>query len=68
MGFVIQAVRRQGGGRPPYRAYSGRADNAARGRLGAKVAVGGLRDTAWLHGGSVPRARTGAATGWAKIP
>jgi len=68
MGFVIQAVRRQGGGRPSYRACSGRADNAARGRLGAKVAVGGLRETAWLHGGSLPRARTGAATGRAETP
>ena len=45
MGFVIQAVVRQGGGRPSYRAYSGRADNAARGRLGAKIAIVGLRDT-----------------------
>ena len=41
MGFVIRAVVRQGGGRPSYRAYSGRSDNAAGGRLGAKTAVGG---------------------------
>jgi hypothetical protein len=46
MGFVIQAVVRQGGGRPSYRAYSGRTDNAADGRLGATTAVGGLQDTA----------------------
>ena len=46
MGFAIQAAVRQGGGRPSYRAYSGRSDNAAGGRLGAKTAVGGLQDTA----------------------
>jgi hypothetical protein len=46
VGFVIQAVVRQGGGRSSYRAYSGRADNAAGGRLGAKSAIMGLRDTA----------------------
>jgi hypothetical protein len=38
MGFVIRAVVRQGGGRPSYRAYSGRTDNAAGGRPGAKTA------------------------------
>ena len=46
MGFVIRAVVRRGGGRPSYRAYSGRADNEAGGRPGAKTAIGGLRDTA----------------------
>ena len=46
MAFVIQAVVRQGGGRPSYRAYSGRTDNAAGGRLGANAAVMGLQDTA----------------------
>jgi len=44
MGFVIQTVVRQGGGRPSYRAYSGRADNAAGGRLGAKSAIVGSQD------------------------
>jgi hypothetical protein len=46
MAFVIQVVVRQGGGRPSYRAYSGRAGNAAGGRLGAKGAVEGCGDTA----------------------
>ena len=46
MGFVIQAAVRQGGGRPSHRVYSGRSDNAAGGWLGAKIAVGGLPDTA----------------------
>ena len=46
MGFVIQAAVRQGVGRPSYRAYSGRVDNAAGGRLGAKTAIVGSRDTA----------------------
>ena len=46
MAFVIQAVVRQGGGRPSYRAYSGRADNAAGARLGAKAAVVGFPNTA----------------------
>ena len=46
MGFVIQAVVRQGGSRPSCRAYPGRADNAAGCRLGAKTAVEGLQDTA----------------------
>jgi len=46
MGFAIQAVVRQGIGRPSYRVSSGRADNAAGGRLGAKSAIVGLRDTA----------------------
>ena len=46
MAFVIQAVVRQGGGRPSYRAYSGRADNTAGGRLGAKATVEGFGDTA----------------------
>ena len=46
MAFVIQPAVRQGGGRPSYRAYSGRTDNAAGGRPGAKTAIGGLRDTA----------------------
>ena len=46
MGFVIQTVVRQGGGRASYRVYSGRADNAAGGCLGAKTAVMGLQDTA----------------------
>ena len=46
MGFVIQLVVRQGGGRPSYRAYSGRADNAAGGRLGANTAIVGFEDTA----------------------
>jgi hypothetical protein len=45
MGFVIQPVVRQGGGRPSYRVYSGRGDNAAGGRLSAKTAVEGLQDT-----------------------
>jgi hypothetical protein len=45
MGFVMGTTRRHGVGRPSYRAYSGRADNAARGRLGAKIAIVGLRDT-----------------------
>ena len=43
---MIQEVVRQGEGRPSYRAYSGRADNAAGGRLGAKAAVVGCRDAA----------------------
>jgi hypothetical protein len=43
---VIQAAVRQGGGRPSYLAYSGRADNAAGGSLGANAAVVGLQDTA----------------------
>jgi len=46
MAFVIQPAVRQGGGRPSYRAYSGRADNAAGDRLGADAAVMGLQDTA----------------------
>ena len=46
MGFVIQAAVRQGGGRPSYRVYSGRADNTAGGRLGANAAVKGISDTA----------------------
>ena len=46
MVFVIQQAARQGGRRPSYRAYSGRADNAAGGRLGADAAVVGLQDTA----------------------
>ena len=46
MGFVIQAVVRQGGGRPSYRAYSGRADNAAGGRLGVNAAVSGFPNMA----------------------
>jgi hypothetical protein len=46
MGFVIQPVVRQGGGRPSYRPYSGRADNAVGGRLGAKTAVTDLQDMA----------------------
>jgi hypothetical protein len=46
MGSTIQAVVRQGVGRPSYRAYSGRADNAAGGRLGVESAIVGSRDTA----------------------
>jgi hypothetical protein len=46
MGFGVQAVVRRGVGRPSYRVYSSRADNAAGGRLGAKSAIVGLRDTA----------------------
>jgi hypothetical protein len=46
MGFAIQAVVRQGVGRPSYRVYSGHTDNAVGGRLGAKSAIVGLRDTA----------------------
>ena len=46
MGFVIQPAVRQGGGRPSYRAYSGRANNAAGGWLGAKTAVTDLQDAA----------------------
>lgn len=45
MGFVIRTVVRQGVGRPPYRAYPGRSDNAAGGRSGAKTASVGLPDT-----------------------
>ena len=45
MAFVIQPAARQGGGRPSYRAYSGRADNAA-GDQDADAAVMGLQDTA----------------------
>jgi hypothetical protein len=46
MAFVIQPAVRQGGGRPSYRVYSGRADNAAGGRPGADAAVMGVQDTA----------------------
>ena len=41
MAFVIQPAVR-----PSYRAYSGRADNAAGDRLAADAAVMGLQDTA----------------------
>ena len=47
MDFVIQPVVRQGGGRPVYRAYSGRADNAAGGRPGATAAGEDLQDTVY---------------------
>ena len=43
---MIQAVVRQGGGRPSYRAYSGRADNAGGGRPGANTAIVGFEDMA----------------------
>ena len=43
---MIQAVVRQGGGRPSYRVYSGRTDNAVGGRLGANAAVVGFLDMA----------------------
>jgi hypothetical protein len=46
MGFVIQVVVWQGGGKSSYRAVLGLVDNAARGRLGAKSAAKDLQDTA----------------------
>jgi hypothetical protein len=60
MGFVVQAADRQGGGRPSYRAYSGRADNPAGGRLGAKTAVAGFRDTVYAGAGTRRGAQEGS--------